>query len=78
VEQALDVGVTFLDMASEHGASREEELFGKALGRRCSDVVIATKVGAGDSWAFGRTERLCREPTPPGEDCRAGGSESLW
>ncbi len=45
VHAALDHGVTFFDMASEHGEGKEEALVGKALGARRKDVVIATKFG---------------------------------
>lgn len=43
--KALDVGITFFDMASEHGEGKEEALVGAALGSRRKDVVIATKFG---------------------------------
>lgn len=45
VHAALDSGITFFDMSSEHGAGREETLVGQALGQRRKDVVIATKFG---------------------------------
>lgn len=45
VHAALDEGITFFDMASEHGAGVEEELVGRALHGRRDEVVIATKVG---------------------------------
>jgi aryl-alcohol dehydrogenase-like predicted oxidoreductase len=45
VLKALDVGITFFDMASEHGEGKEEALVGAALGARRKDVVIATKFG---------------------------------
>jgi 1-deoxyxylulose-5-phosphate synthase len=45
VHAALDEGITFFDMASEHGAGVEEELVGRALRGRRDEVVIATKVG---------------------------------
>lgn len=43
--KAFDVGITFFDMASEHGEGKEETLVGAALGSRRKDVVIATKFG---------------------------------
>ena len=43
--KALDVGITFFDMASEHGEGKEETLVGTALGSRRKDVIIATKFG---------------------------------
>ena len=45
IHRALDVGITLFDMASEHGAGREEELVGAALGSRRKEVVLATKFG---------------------------------
>ena len=45
VHAALDAGITFFDMASEHGAGIEEELVGRALRGRRDEAVLATKVG---------------------------------
>ena len=45
VHQALDAGVTFFDMASEHGAGVEEQLVGAALRGHRDKVIIATKFG---------------------------------
>jgi aryl-alcohol dehydrogenase-like predicted oxidoreductase len=45
IAKALDVGITFFDMASEHGEGKEEALVGAALGSQRRDVVIATKFG---------------------------------
>ena len=45
VHKALDVGITFFDMAGEHGGGMEEVLFADALGGRRHEVVIATKFG---------------------------------
>lgn len=45
VHTALDVGITFFDMAAEHGGGIEESLVADALGPRRKDVVIATKFG---------------------------------
>jgi aryl-alcohol dehydrogenase-like predicted oxidoreductase len=45
VHKALDVGITFFDMASEHGQGVEESLVADALGSRRKSVVIATKFG---------------------------------
>lgn len=45
VHAALTAGITFFDMASEHGEGKEEVLVGAALGARRKDVVIATKFG---------------------------------
>ncbi len=43
VHRAMDLGVTFLDTADIYGFGRSEELVGKAIADRRSDVVLATK-----------------------------------
>ncbi len=45
VAQALDQGVNLFDTANQYSGGQAEELLGKALGTRRSEVVIATKVG---------------------------------
>ena len=50
--QALDEGITLLDMASEHVAGKEEAAVGEALGARRKDVVIATKFGQQELMGF--------------------------
>lgn len=45
VHEALDRGIHFLDTADIYDAGRNEELVGKALKGRRSDVILATKVG---------------------------------
>lgn len=45
VAQALDHGVNFFDTANQYSGGQSEELLGKALGSRRSEVIIATKVG---------------------------------
>ena len=47
VHEALDAGVTFFDTAESYGGGESEKYLGKALGRRRSDIVIATKFGWG-------------------------------
>ncbi|MCM3487108.1 aldo/keto reductase [Kocuria rosea] len=56
IHRALELGITFFDTAEMYGPYANEELLGRALGSRRSEVVIATKFGtishrAGD--AFG-------------------------
>lgn len=56
IHRALELGVTFFDTAEMYGPYVNEELLGRALGSRRSEVVVATKFGtishrAGD--AFG-------------------------
>ena len=46
VRAALDAGVNFFDTADVYGATKSEELLGRALGPRRDDAVIATKFGA--------------------------------
>lgn len=45
IHEALDRGVNFLDTADLYDEGRNEELVGKAVRGRRSDVIIATKVG---------------------------------
>ncbi|WP_128381469.1 aldo/keto reductase [Streptomyces cavernae] len=45
VRRALDLGVTFFDTADTYGAGHSEHVLGRALGRRRSEVVVATKWG---------------------------------
>lgn len=45
VHAALDAGIRFFDTADVYGGGRSEELLGRALGSRRSEVVIATKFG---------------------------------
>ena len=45
VQRALDLGVTFIDTADIYGFGRSEELVGKAIAGRRSEVVLATKAG---------------------------------
>jgi aryl-alcohol dehydrogenase-like predicted oxidoreductase len=45
IDAALDVGINFFDTADMYGNGRSEELLGRFLGRRRSEVIIATKFG---------------------------------
>ncbi|GGO06306.1 aldo/keto reductase [Saccharibacillus kuerlensis] len=45
LHEALDLGINFLDTADLYDEGRNEELVGKAIRGRRSDVVLATKVG---------------------------------
>jgi len=45
VQQAVDLGITFIDTADAYGNGRSEELIGIALKDRWKKVVIATKGG---------------------------------
>jgi aryl-alcohol dehydrogenase-like predicted oxidoreductase len=60
IHEALDRGVTFLDTSDAYGNGHNEELVGKAIKGRRSDVVLATKFGnlggRGGKVADGRPE----------------------
>ena len=43
VDQALDVGATFIDTANSYGGTRSEEFIGKALKGKREKAIIATK-----------------------------------
>ena len=43
LDQAIDLGVTFIDTADVYGRGASEEVIGKLLGPRRKDVVLATK-----------------------------------
>jgi len=45
LHRALDIGVTFLDTANVYGFGHNEELIGRVLSRRRSEMVLATKFG---------------------------------
>jgi aryl-alcohol dehydrogenase-like predicted oxidoreductase len=45
VHRALELGVTFFDMADMYGNGANEELLGRALADRRDEVVLATKFG---------------------------------
>jgi aryl-alcohol dehydrogenase-like predicted oxidoreductase len=45
IDAALDVGINFFDTADMYGNGRSEELLGRFLGGRRSNVIIATKFG---------------------------------
>lgn len=45
IHEALERGINFLDTADLYDAGRNEEIIGKSIRNRRSDVIIATKVG---------------------------------
>ena len=51
LDQALELGITFVDTADSYGRGASEALIGKLLGARRKDVVLATKFSSpmGDS-----------------------------
>mgnify|MGYP001212428712 CR=1 FL=1 len=44
VHRSFDAGINFFDTANVYSVGQSEELLGKALGARRSDVIVATKV----------------------------------
>jgi aryl-alcohol dehydrogenase-like predicted oxidoreductase len=60
IREALDRGITLLDTSDAYGAGQNEELVGKAIKGRRSEVVLATKFGnvggRGGKIADGRPE----------------------
>ncbi|MDX6273238.1 MAG: hypothetical protein QOJ92_448 [Frankiales bacterium] len=66
VDAAIDAGVTLLDTADYYGVGASEELIGQVLGRRRTDVVIATKFGMdmqglnGPDWGVRGSRRYIR------------------
>lgn len=45
INAALDAGINFFDTADVYGSGQSEELIGRILGERRSQVIIATKFG---------------------------------
>ena len=45
IQEALELGITFFDTADLYDHGRNEEVLGKAIKHRRSDVIVATKVG---------------------------------
>ncbi|MCU1348772.1 MAG: Oxidoreductase [Acidobacteria bacterium] len=45
VDAAIDAGINFFDTADIYGATRSEELLGRAIRARRKEVVVATKFG---------------------------------
>ncbi|HEY6469475.1 MAG TPA: aldo/keto reductase [Candidatus Dormibacteraeota bacterium] len=52
--RAIDLGVTFIDTANIYGAGHSEEVVGRAIAARRSDVVLATKFGGGGRTGLGK------------------------
>jgi aryl-alcohol dehydrogenase-like predicted oxidoreductase len=66
VEAALDAGVTLFDTADIYGQGHSEEFLGQALGKRRSEIVLATKFGMdmqganGPDWGARGSRRYVR------------------
>ncbi|MBD3919375.1 aldo/keto reductase [Paenibacillus sp. PR3] len=57
IEEALELDINFLDTADLYDAGRNEELVGRAIRNRRSDIILATKVGnrrieGQDGWSW--------------------------
>jgi aryl-alcohol dehydrogenase-like predicted oxidoreductase len=57
VDHAIDLGVTFFDTAAIYGYGHSEEVLGRALGSRRSEIVLVTKGGITWDEVGGRTTR---------------------
>jgi aryl-alcohol dehydrogenase-like predicted oxidoreductase len=58
VARALELGVTFIDTANIYGAGHSEEVVGRAIAGRRSEVVLATKFGGGGLAGLGKREKV--------------------
>jgi len=58
VARALDLGVNFIDTANIYGAGHSEEVVGRAITGRRSDVVLATKFGGGGETGLGKRDKV--------------------
>jgi aryl-alcohol dehydrogenase-like predicted oxidoreductase len=58
VARALELGVTFIDTANIYGAGHSEEVVGRAIAGRRSDVVLATKFGGGGGSGLGKRDKV--------------------
>ncbi len=48
LQAALDAGITFFDTAEGYGSGSSEQLVAEGLGDRRNEIVIASKVSAGN------------------------------
>lgn len=58
VARALELGATFIDTANVYGAGHSEEVVGRAIAGRRSEVVLATKFGGGGLAGLGKREKV--------------------
>jgi aryl-alcohol dehydrogenase-like predicted oxidoreductase len=56
--RALDLGVNLIDTANVYGAGRSEEIIGRVIGGRRSEVVLATKFGGGGEAGLGKPDGI--------------------
>jgi len=45
IDEAIDHGINYFDTADFYGKGKNEQLVGKALGKRRGDIILASKVG---------------------------------
>ena len=60
LNKAVDIGVTFLDTAEMYGAGHNEELIGKALTKRRSEYVLASKCGLSKAGINGNPDDIAK------------------
>lgn len=70
VRRALDLGVTFFDVADVYGNHRNEEILGRALGKKRNRAVIATKFGF-TVGPDGNINGICGRPEYVRQACEA-------
>ena len=61
LNEALDLGCTFLDTATMYGGGANEALIGRAVGHRRDEIVLASKCGLSPAGIDGRPETLAAE-----------------
>ena len=58
LRRALDLGITLIDTANIYGDGRSEEIVGRVIEGRRSEVVLATKFGGGGGAGLGKPEGI--------------------
>jgi aryl-alcohol dehydrogenase-like predicted oxidoreductase len=58
IARALELGVTFIDTANIYGSGHSEEVVGRAIATRRSEVVLATKFGGGGGVGLGKRDKV--------------------
>jgi aryl-alcohol dehydrogenase-like predicted oxidoreductase len=58
LQRALDLGINLVDTANIYGDGRSEEIIGRVIEGRRSEVVLATKFGGGGGAGLGKPERI--------------------
>ena len=61
LNEALDLGCTFLDTATMYGDGANESLIGRAIGRRRSEYVLASKCGLSPAGIDGSPDTLAAQ-----------------